>query len=162
MSDNATSMTFATTLFVLRRAGVKVEDPELEALAAQLQECAEQHAALDAAARLAAALDSDAGFRAGLGRAFPGMKVRVVTGDRDEHIRALRHARFGNSLPMLAGIADQHDGGVAIRWALVLDVEEAVHLLDPNPWDDVAEERHMPIQDFAVRWELAGSVLISF
>lgn len=162
MSDPAATMTFATALFLLRRAGLKVEDAALESLAAQLHDCSEQSAALAAAEKLAVALDTGGGFRAGLGRAFPSMKVQVVSGDRHEHVRALRRARFGSSLPMLAPIVDKHEGGVAIRWAIVLDVDEEVHLLDPNPWDDIAEERHMPIDDFAVRWELAESVLITF
>ena len=63
---------------------------------------------------------------------------------------------------MLATIADAIEGGVAVRMALVLDVNEEVYLLDPNPWDDIAEDRHLPINDFAVRWELAGSTLITF
>ncbi len=162
MSDTATQMTFATALFLLRRAGLPVENKELDCLAGEISESKLAVDASGAAERLAAALTSEAGFQGGLGRAFSRMVVQVVDGDHHCHVAALRRARFGNSLPMLAGIADQHNGGVAIRWALVLDVGDDVYLLDPNPWDDIAEDRHMPLHDFIVRWQLASSVLISF
>jgi len=162
MSDAANNMTFATALYLLRRAGVPVQDAALEALAAEIDAATEPHAALAAASRLAAALDSSAGPQGGLGRAFPGLSAQVVQGDRERHVAALRRARFGSSLPMLATIADRVNGSVGVRWALVLDVGEDVSLLDPNPWDDVAEDRHLPLGDFAVRWELAGSQLVTF
>jgi hypothetical protein len=162
MSDAATNMTFATALFLLRRAGVPVQDAALEGLAAAIDAATDPQSAHDAATRLAAALDSATGPQGSLGRAFPGLTSHVVQGDRQDHVAALRRARFGSSLPMLAAIADRFDGGVGVRWALVLDVGEDVSLLDPNPWDDVAEDRHLPLGDFAVRWELAGSQLVTF
>ena len=63
---------------------------------------------------------------------------------------------------MLARIADRVDGVLIERWALVLDVGEQVHLLDPNPWDDVAEDRLLALPEFVVRWALAGSRLVTF
>ena len=162
MSEIATEVTFATALFLLHRGGLTVEDAELERLAAAIGGAADAAAAGQAANALAASLAEPAGLRAGLGRAFSGMQVQVVTGDRDAHVAALRRARFGNPRPMLVGLADRYQGGVATRWALILDVGEDVDVLDPNPWDDVAEDHRLPLNDFLVRWELAGSVLVTF
>lgn len=162
MSETATEVTFATALFLLHRAGLKVEDPALEHLAEALGASKTAGDAADAAGKLAAALSAPGGFHAGLGRAFSGLQIQVVCGDRHAHVAALRRARFGNQLPMLAGIADRYQGGVAIRWALILDVGEVVDILDPNPWDDVAEDHKLALEDFVVRWELAGSVLVTF
>ena len=63
---------------------------------------------------------------------------------------------------MLVEWADRYNGGVAARWAIVLDVGETVHVLDPNPWDDIAEDHEIALDDFVVRWELAGGSLVTF
>ncbi len=163
MSETSTETTFATALYLLRRSGVDVANAELARLAKAVDSAKSAADAGKAAEHLAAALAQPGGFEAGLGRAFPGLQVQVVRGDKHAHASALRRARFGNPLPMLVGIADRYQGGVAIRWAIVLDVtEERVHILDPNPWDDVAEDHHLPLNDFIVRWELASSVLVTF
>lgn len=162
MSETAAEVTFATALFLLHRAGLDVEDTALGNLAQAIGGSKSSCDAAEAAEKLAAVLLKDGGFHAGLGRAFSGMKIQVVCGDHHAHVAALRRARFGNQLPMLAGIADRHNGGVAIRWAIVLDVGDVVEILDPNPWDDIAEDHKLPMSDFVVRWELAGSVLVTF
>ena len=164
-------MTFATAVVLLRRAGHAVNDPVLEALAARVDQAADRSHALEAAERLAAALvgdGEDAGVGSPIARAFPSLRHVSVAGGHDAHITALRRdaeaawARFGNALPMLARIADRVDGVLIERWALVLDVGEQVHLLDPNPWDDVAEDRLLALPEFVVRWALAGSRLVTF
>ena len=33
--------------------------------------------------------------------------------------------------------------------------------MDPNPWDDVDEERTVPLGDFQVLWELTGCSAIA-
>lgn len=162
MSETATEVTFATALFLLHRAGLPVEDAELERLTKAIGCSCDGKEAGHAAEALAKALTHEGGFKAGLGKAFSGLHIQVVRGDHHAHAAALRRARFGNPLPMLAGIADRYNGGVAIRWALILDVGDHVDVLDPNPWDDVAEDHKLPLHDFIVRWELAGSVLVSF
>ena len=158
-------MTFATAVVLLRRAGHAVNDPVLEALAASVDQAADRSHALEAAERLATALVGDvedAGVGSPIARAFPSLRHVSIAGGHDAHITALRRARFGNALPMLARIADRVDGVLIERWALVLDVGEQVHLLDPNPWDDVAEDRLLGLPEFVVRWALAGSQLVTF
>jgi hypothetical protein len=137
----------------------------LEALASNIDQAVDRSHALRAAELLAAALGGDvedAGVGSPIVRAFPSLRHVPVSGGHDEHITALRRARFGNALPMLARIADRVDGSLIERWALVLDVGSEVHLLDPNPWDDVAEDRTLSLSEFVVRWALAGSQLVTF
>ncbi len=155
-------MTLATAVVLLRRAGLVVVDPALESTSASVERASDRTSALGAAGVLAAALGEDLGPASPLARAFPSLRHVPVSGGHDEHITALRRARFGNALPMLACIADRVNGQLVARWALVLDVGEQVHLLDPNPWDDVAEDRSLGLPEFVVRWSLAGSQLITF
>jgi hypothetical protein len=69
----------------------------------------------------------------------------------------VRRATFGRNVPWVACIVDREpDGTVGRHWVLVEAFTDTVRLMDPNPWDDVAEERAMPLVDFMVRWELAG------
>jgi hypothetical protein len=155
-------MTLATAVVLLRQAGLRVADSALESNAAAIDKASSRASALDAAGVLAAALGVDLSPTSPLARAFPSLLAVPVSGGHDEHITALRRARFGNALPMLARIADRVDGRLVERWALVRDVGAQVHLLDPNPWDDVAEDRLLSLSEFVVRWSLAGSQLITF
>ena len=47
-------------------------------------------------------------------------------------------------------------GEVAPVWIIVERVTDEVTAMDPNPWDDIDEERHIPVNDFQVQWELDG------
>lgn len=162
MSQTSAEITFATALFLLHRAGLRVEDPDLAKLAERIASSQSAGEAATAAGQLATALSGTGGVQAGLARAFSGLTSQVVSGDHQAHVAALRRARFGNQLPMLAGIAERHNGGLAVRWAIILDVGDVVEILDPNPWDDIAEDLKLPIYEFVVRWELAGSTLMTF
>jgi hypothetical protein len=55
------------------------------------------------------------------------------------------------------------EGKVHPSWLLVERVTDEVTAMDPNPWNDVDEERHIPVQDFQVLWELdaCSSVYVS-
>jgi len=77
--------------------------------------------------------------------------------ERDERIRAIRRYVFSHKGPWIARIIDRFpDGRVGEHWVLVREVGEQVRILDPYPWDGVDEEYVMPLQDFMVKWELAG------
>ena len=93
-----------------------------------------------------------------------GERVRgdLGDGDRAERAARVRSYQFGRSLPWLARIYErQSDGRVAPSWLLVERVGEAVHAMDPNPWNDIDEERQLPWADFLVLWELDGCTSLS-
>ena len=39
-------------------------------------------------------------------------------------------------------------------WLVVERVTDQVAVMDANPWNDIPEERSMPVNDFPVLWEL--------
>ena len=43
---------------------------------------------------------------------------------------------------------------MAPTWLVVERVTEEVLAMDPNPWNDIDEERHIAVGDFHVLWEL--------
>ncbi len=77
-------------------------------------------------------------------------------GDRDARTAAIRRYQFAVGLPWMARIWERRDGAVAPGWVIVERVTDEVLAMDPNPWDDVDEERHIPVGDFHVLWELDG------
>lgn len=77
-------------------------------------------------------------------------------GGRDERTLRIRKYQFGRNLPWLARIWERRDGTVKPTWLLVERVTDEVTAADPNPWNDVDEERHIPVGDFQVLWELDG------
>ncbi len=82
--------------------------------------------------------------------------------DRDGRVAVLRRAFFGNAAPMMVSLLERGaDGTLMRRWHILEAVTETARLLDPNPWDDVAEEREMDLTEFAVRWELAGYEVVA-
>ena len=46
------------------------------------------------------------------------------------------------------------------QWVMVNQFVDWVSCLDPYPFDDVEEQFSMPVEDFMVRWELAGSQVV--
>ncbi len=82
--------------------------------------------------------------------------------DRDARVAVLRRAFFGNAAPLMVCLLERvADGALVARWHILEAVTGTARLLDPNPWDDVAEERHMDLTEFAVRWELAGYEVVA-
>lgn len=78
-------------------------------------------------------------------------------GTREERARRIRKRQFKQPLPWLARIWERHsDGRVAPNWLIIERVTDQVMAMDPNPWDDVAEQRMVPVADFQVLWELDG------
>ncbi|MBN1336365.1 MAG: hypothetical protein JXB39_10425 [Deltaproteobacteria bacterium] len=99
-------------------------------------------------------------------RWYGDLKVATDLGDeeeREDRQRVIRRTRFAGRFPWIARIIDRFpDGSVGSHWVLVEDVGEAVHIMDPYPWDRVDDELHLPVLDFMVRWELAGLDSIRF
>ena len=76
---------------------------------------------------------------------------------RDELISNIRKHSFQSSLPWLAQIAERQDDKVVTHWVMVEKFTDTVSCMDPYPWDDIDEEYELPLTDFMVRWELAGT-----
>lgn len=155
--------TLATFTFLQRRAGARVVDPAVEAACAAV---AALEGGPDSAARLLEAVSAVVstadveGISRALGRIFGAERVQVdfaSAPDREGRLARVRRATFGDNRPWIAGVADRAaDGALGVHWVLVDGLYDTVRLLDPNPWNDVDEERMVPLGDFVVMWELAG------
>lgn len=78
--------------------------------------------------------------------------------DRDSRARQARRYQFAHNLPWMATIIDRFpDGSVGAHWVMVEQMTDTVTCMDPYPWDDLDEEYDAPVNDFMVKWELAGS-----
>lgn len=76
--------------------------------------------------------------------------------DRDEKISSIRKYSFLTNRPWLAQIAARSGSEITTQWVLVEDFTDSVTCMDPYPWDDIDEEYTMSLEEFMVRWELAG------
>lgn len=74
--------------------------------------------------------------------------------DRSDRTAAIRRYQFEVGLPWLARIWERSGDQVSPNWVIVERVTDEVTAMDPNPWDDIDEERHLPVADFHVLWEL--------
>lgn len=163
--DGTLRLAFATWVYLLHVSGV---DPADEGLAAQ---CAALDAAEDREVGDAAGLalvrrvselvgdrvDPDA-VKALADGVYPD-RVGNDLGDgaRSERTARIRKYQFGRNLPWLARIYERQEGGeVAPTWLLVNRVTDQVRALDFNPWNEVDEDRNLPVLDFQVLWELDG------
>ena len=81
---------------------------------------------------------------------------------RNEKISSIRKHIFITSRPWLAKIASRTDSEIGHQWILVEDFSDSVTCMDPYPWDDIDEEYTMSIEEFMVRWELAGEEAVAF
>lgn len=160
--DDNLPLAFATWVFLLHVAGIDPDEGELK------EQCDEVSGATEAAAGNAAGEALVARVRELIGgdgspkhvlavaRRLYGDRIKddLGAGDRDERTARIRKYQFGRSLPWLARIWERRDGAVHPSWLLVEQVTDQVIAMDPNPWNDVDEERHLPVQDFHVLWEL--------
>ena len=63
--------------------------------------------------------------------------------------------QFGRRLPWLARVYQRSElGAVRAVWLVIESVTDEVIAMDPNPWNDIDEERRLPVDDFHVLWEL--------
>ena len=75
---------------------------------------------------------------------------------RDEKVSSIRKHVFNTNRPWLAQIAARNSTKLTTQWVLVEDFADTVTCMDPYPWDDIDEEYAMSVEEFMVRWELAG------
>jgi hypothetical protein len=163
-TDGNLRVALATWIFLLHAAGEELADSDLAAA------CAAVAAATDASSGDAAGLaliERIAGLVDEVGTdpaAVVALAVRVIgdavaadfgVGDRDARLSRIRGYQFRRGLPWLARVWERHpDGSVAPSWLLVSEVTDLVRVLDPNPWNDIDEERALSVHDFQVLWEL--------
>jgi hypothetical protein len=154
-------VTVASWVFLLHVAGVMSREESIR------EACQEMTSAGDAAAgdvaamtlvdRLAGAIGDD--LASGAQGLFEGqVHSDMGEGDRETRSRRIRSYGFERGLPWLARICRrQADGTVAGVWMVVERFGNTVTLMDPNPWDEVDETLSLPLADFHVLWELAGT-----
>lgn len=161
--------TLATWVYLLHSAGVHGSDTEVHALCAAI-DAAENAAAGDAAGVAlvthvrAAVADASGASVAEFARSLYGDTVdtELGAGSRAARTGRLRVYQFSVSLPWLARVwVRTPDAEVRPLWLLIERVTDEVVAMDPNPWDDVDEERHLPVPDFHVLWELDGCTAIA-
>lgn len=152
--------TVATWIFSLHVAGVRAADAEVAAacdavLAAQDRVEGDQ-AGEALVARTAALLADGEADVACAARQMFGDRVStdLGQGDRAERTHRIRKYQFARGLPWLARIWERIDGAVRPGWLVVERVTDEVTAMDPNPWNDIDETRHVPVADFHVLWEL--------
>jgi hypothetical protein len=161
-SDSNLPVAFATWVYLLHGSGVEAGDEELTRHCAALDQATDRAAgdrAGEALMRRMAGLLGGSELPAdavALGRRLYGDRVGddLGRGDRDERTARIRKYQFGRNLPWLARIWERRDGRVQPTWLLIERVTDQVTAMDPNPWDDVDEERRLPVADFQVLWEL--------
>lgn len=161
---DATPYTLATWAVVLHRAGVTPDDEVVRDACERLAAATEPAEA----ARIGEALverirslapDEEPDAIASFGRALFGERADggFLDAERDGRLRSIRRHQFESALPWLARCWERFsDGTVHPLWLIVEGVTDRVQAMDPNPWDDVDEERFLPLADFLVRWELSG------
>lgn len=156
-------VTLATLLFIANKANIAICDPEISgAINAIATATADDPALADALVKAVGARTGDGSFATvvqALGALVGESRLRRIGEgeDRAARVVSIRRALFGRSLPWLAVIIDRDaDGTVGPHWVMVEGFTDSVLLMDPNPWNDVDEQRTLPLTDFLVMWELAG------
>lgn len=153
--------TVATWLFTLHVAGVLADDDAVRTRCQEVLDATEAEAGNAAGAALVERVrellpSHEPGGVETLATQLYGNKVHtdLGAGDRSERSVRLRRWSFESQLPWLARVWERVDGTVQPSWLLVERVADEVWAADPNPWNDVAEERTIPVSDFQVLWEL--------
>lgn len=155
--------TVATWLFTLHVAGLEADDEVVRQRCQEVLDARESgpgNAAGEAlVARVKELLPSEEpGGVETLATQLFGSRVYTDLGEGERHERVARVRRmsFESQLPWLARVWERVDDTPQPSWLLVERVGEVVRAADPNPWNDVAEERALPMSDFVVMWELDG------
>ena len=164
MSDAATPLAFTLSTWVfLQHAGGNAPSHEAikeicETVSAATDGETGEVAGESLVAEISALLDGDSPTAVtGLAQAVFGQQAlnTMGVGDRAERTHRIRQFQFESGLPWLARIWERDvDGKVSPVWIIIERVTDEVTAMDPNPWDDIDEERHIPINDFHVLWEL--------
>lgn len=160
---------FATWVYLLHAAGIRADDSAIVAACDGVAGATDRVAGDAAGEALIARVDAlfggpsePAAALTAAGRLY-GERASgdLGAGDRDARSASLRKYQFGRGLPWLARIWERQDGKVAPTWLLIEKIDERVHAMDPNPWNDIDEERKLPVADFHVLWELDGCSSVS-
>lgn len=121
-------------------------------------------AALGLVEAIAAAVEGDSPEQvATWARAWYGRRVCVDLGGaatREERLHRVRTYQFAHSVPWLARIWERSGDTVSPSWLVVERVTDEVFAMDPNPWNDIDEDRRLPVGDFLVLWELDGATSV--
>jgi len=156
------ALAVATWVYQLHAAGIVPDDAELAGHCAAVEQATEREAGDAAGMDLVRRVDALLGGGepaqvATLASQLYGDRVKTDLGggSREERVARIRKYQFGSSLPWLARIWERDEAGeVGPSWLLVERVTDQVFAMDPNPWNDIDEERHLPLADFQVLWEL--------
>lgn len=164
--DGNCRFALATWIFFAHEGGVQADDAPLAAACQAVSEAEDAEtgdAAGESLIRRVSGLVDEAGATPDgiadlLGRLYgEGVRTDLGDGEREDRLHAVRSYQFQRGLPWLARIVERHeDGSVGPSWVLVERVTDRVSVMDPNPWDDIPEERTLPTSDFQVLWELDG------
>lgn len=160
--------TLATWIYQLSQRAVATDDPALDALCAEVTAALEPEVGDDAARRLVSAISlridgSEPEAVARWAASVFGDRASTRFGedpDREERAHRVRKYQFARGLPWLARIWERVGDDVRPGWLIVASMTDVVTAADPDPWNEIEEERRIPIEDFLVLWELAGSASV--
>jgi hypothetical protein len=168
--DPETTLAYAlaTWVFLLKVDGVAPDDAELSAACDAVLAAEEQEAGDKAGLALVHAVQSKLqGTEPADVQAFAaslyGDRVETAfgAGDRPERLARIRKYQFDRNLPWLARIWERNEDVVGPMWLVVERVTDEVTAMDPNPWNDIDETRHLPVSDFQVLWELDACTAVA-
>lgn len=155
--------TLATWVFTLHVAGVEARDEAVREACRGVLGSTDAQAGNRASEALVEAIrklsrDGEPASVAAAARELYGDRVKQDLGEGDRSVRTarIRKYQFASQLPWLARVWERSNGQVRPEWLLVERVTDEVTAADPNPWNEVDETRHVPVQDFHVLWELDG------
>jgi hypothetical protein len=160
---------FATWVFSLHVGGVDAHHEGIASACRDARSATDEAAGNAAGERLVALIrDQLKGTGAdevtALTRTLFGDRVRTDLGDgsRADRLGRIRRYQFGTGLPWLARFWERgSDGNVSPTWILVERMTDVVHAMDPNPWNDIDEDRSFPVDDFQVLWELEACASVA-
>ena len=155
--------TLATWVFTLHVAGVEAQDEAVRDACRRILAATDAATGNPASEALVAAIkkhgtDGEPDAIARAAQALYGDRIKRDLGEGDREVRTarIRKYQFASQLPWLARVWERANGQVRPEWLLVERVTDEVTAADPNPWNEVDETRHLPVQDFHVLWELDG------
>jgi len=162
--DALVPYTFATWVFMLHVDGVEADDAAVSEACKAILAATEETAGNAAGQQLVDAVNARLGGTGpehllNASQALYGVRASSTLGQgsRGERVARIRKYQFDAQLPWLARIWERtEEGSVQPAWLLVERVTDVVRAADPNPWNDIDEERLVPVDDFQVLWELDG------
>ena len=160
------AVTVATWVYTLHVGGAEADHEAVRAACAAV-DAASGDADGDAAGEALVAQVADVlsgSDVAGAARSLYGDRAdsSIGEGDRGERVHRIRKYQFTRNLPWLAQIVErQEDGTVGPTWLVVEQVTDRVVAMDPNPWNDIDEERQIALHDFQVLWELTACASVA-